>query len=179
MSLANNKLFKTVSSWINRFVPVIEKGFGETWMFEQDMVTSFSVFPLLLLTCEVLWEGQISSTSISDFPWQDRDLLLDWIIGELIYRKLLSDLKLFIWPLPRSVSASSLAALLYRALTDAMSNNQSMESQIFAPGSLLFSDKYLNKRNAFNKVFSVRPSEKSVFFLQLLTIKLLNLTHIS
>ena len=55
-------------------VPV--KGFGETWMLEQDIVTSASVF-LLLLMCEVLiWllDEQISSRSNSDFVWQDRDL---------------------------------------------------------------------------------------------------------
>lgn len=76
----------------NRFVPVIEKGFGETWMLEQDMVTSLSFFPLLFM-CEVLirlLEEQISSKSISVFPWQDRDLKR-WCCIVSLYRVILNN----------------------------------------------------------------------------------------
>ena len=72
MSLNKQIIQNLFFSNINRFIPVIEKGFGETWMLEQDMDMSLSDLLVILILCVVLlivlWDEQKSSEIISEFP---------------------------------------------------------------------------------------------------------------
>ena len=81
------------------------------------------------------------------------------------YYYLIFRVVLFIGRLPRSASVSSLAALLYLALDEAMprlwaSNNQSMESQIFASRIPVHCSLTIK---ISNKYISIKKQEKNVF----------------